>query len=190
MRSVAKRQVASQVKPRNAVLGGSADRECISECLLQPRYRSTTSPSPDSVGGGIQVSALPRLCGRDVEERDRGSSSRWIVKSGERKRNGLSLSADSGSYCYLLSPANPDHLRSACTVCSKATVRPAAVAGVFYPADPNELRWSIESLLSGRRRHRTSTSASGCSSFPCWLCLLRSHRRMAQSTRGGDRGAV
>jgi AmmeMemoRadiSam system protein B len=29
-----------------------------------------------------------------------------------------------------------------------ATIRPAAVAGVFYPADPNELRASIERLVT------------------------------------------
>lgn len=32
-------------------------------------------------------------------------------------------------------------------MCGMATVRPAAVAGTFYPADPNDLRASIESLL-------------------------------------------
>ena len=46
-----------------------------------------------------------------------------------------------------------------------ATIRPAAVTGVFYPADPHELRTSIERLLTSEA-HSKSESVRRWSSFP------------------------
>jgi AmmeMemoRadiSam system protein B len=40
-------------------------------------------------------------------------------------------------------------------------VRPPAVAGAFYPADPGELRDSVDALLDGATRARTSDPAIG-----------------------------